>query len=231
MTTNHEMKKIFSVYGIAYLILLTIVLILIFSYPKKELHLLVNSCHTYVQDTFFKHYTLLAEWPLYILALIPLFWKKYRIIIFYAVSEILSGTIALILKSNISIERPIRMFEHDTDVVLPLVEGVNMHHSNSFPSGHSATFFVFFTCFALLLAYYYQQRTSQYDLRKKIIMYLSMFMLFVLASLGAYSRVYLSQHFLSDVCVGSIIGFVTPCLIFYFGKNLILKPKTEDLIK
>ena len=121
------------------------------------------------------------------------------------------------------------MFEHDTDMVLPLVEGVNMHHSNSFPSGHSATFFVFFTCFALLLAYYYQQRATHYDLKKKILMYLSMFLLFVLASLGAYSRVYLSQHFLSDVCVGSIIGFVTPCLIFYFGKNLILKPKTEDL--
>jgi hypothetical protein len=28
---------------------------------------------------------------------------------------------------------------------------------------------------------------------------------------------------LSDVCMGSIIGFITPCLIFYFGKNKILK--------
>jgi membrane-associated phospholipid phosphatase len=45
----------------------------------------------------------------------------------------------------------------------------------------------------------------------------------ILAALGAYSRVYLSQHWLSDVCTGSIIGFVTPCLMFYFGKNKILK--------
>ena len=52
---------------------------------------------------------------------------------------------------------------------------------------------------------------------------ISMFSFFVLASLGAYSRVYLSQHFLSDVCMGSIIGFVTPCLMFYFGRHKILK--------
>jgi membrane-associated phospholipid phosphatase len=48
-----------------------------------------------------------------------------------------------------------------------------------------------------------------------------------LAALGAYSRVYLSQHFLSDVCMGSVIGFVTPCLMFYFGKNKILKLKSN----
>jgi membrane-associated phospholipid phosphatase len=44
-----------------------------------------------------------------------------------------------------------------------------------------------------------------------------------MAALGAYSRVYLSQHFLSDVCVGSIIGFVTPCLVFHFIKNKIVE--------
>jgi membrane-associated phospholipid phosphatase len=49
-----------------------------------------------------------------------------------------------------------------------------------------------------------------------------------LAALGAYSRIYLSQHFLSDVCVGSIIGFVTPCLIFYFGRDKILKLKKNE---
>ena len=52
----------------------------------------------------------------------------------------------------------------------------------------------------------------------------TLLLLLSLATLGAYSRVYLSQHFLSDVCVGSIIGFVTPCLVFYFGKNKFLKP-------
>ena len=51
---------------------------------------------------------------------------------------------------------------------------------------------------------------------------LSMLVLFTMAALGAYSRVYLSQHFMLDVCVGSIIGFVTPCLYFFFARNMIV---------
>ena len=50
-------------------------------------------------------------------------------------------------------------------------------------------------------------------------MNLLMLSLLVIAALGGYSRVYLSQHFLSDVCVGSIIGFVAPCMVFYFIRN------------
>jgi membrane-associated phospholipid phosphatase len=53
-------------------------------------------------------------------------------------------------------------------------------------------------------------------------------MLLFLAALGAYSRVYLSQHFLSDVCVGSIIGFTTPFLIYYFCKDKILKLNNKE---
>jgi membrane-associated phospholipid phosphatase len=52
--------------------------------------------------------------------------------------------------------------------------------------------------------------------------------LLVLSAMGAYSRVYLSQHFLSDVCVGSIIGFTTPFLMFYLCRNKVLKLKKEE---
>ncbi len=220
MTTNHEMNKIFSVYGIAFFLMLVLELVLMCAYPKLELHLMLNSRHTEIQDTFYKYYSTLAEWPLYVLALLPLCWKKYRYTIFFAISEIVAGSLSLIIKSNITSHRPLWSYDIEK---LPLVEGVNMHHSNSFPSGHASTFFVFFTCIALIFAYWYQQRVSQCDNRKKILMYWAMFALFALAALGAYSRVYLSQHFLADICVGSLIGFVVTCLIFYFGKNIILK--------
>ena len=71
-----QMFKILSVYGIAYFLLLMLVFGLQFVYPKLELHLLLNSHHTAIQDTFFKYYSVLAEWPLYILMLLPLLWKK-----------------------------------------------------------------------------------------------------------------------------------------------------------
>lgn len=56
---------------------------------------------------------------------------------------------------------------------------------------------------------------------------LATLLLLALAALGGYSRIYLSQHFLSDVCVGSMIGFIIPFVVFYFGRNKILKLKNE----
>ena len=149
------------VYVIAYLVLLIAILGLMCMYPKPELHMLLNSHHSNIQDTFFKYYSLLAEWPLYALALLPLLWKKIKI--------------------------------------------------------------------TIILAYYYTQVDEPHDLRTQILFNTSLLLLFVFAAMGAYSRVYLSQHFLSDVCVGSIIGFTTPFLMFNLCGNKILKHKNEEI--
>lgn len=224
------MFKTLSVYGIAYFLLLMLVIGLLYFYPKLELHLLLNSHHTGIQDFFFKYYSMLAEWPLYILMLLPLFWKKYTMTIFFALSELSAGAILQILKFFISSPRPASAFEHYQNLTLPVVEGVNMYHSNSFPSGHASTFFVFCTCTAIILAYRYQQNAHQNDHKiKALINFFLLSLLVPTAALGAYSRIYLSQHFLSDVCVGSIIGFITPCLIFYFARDKILKLKNEEI--
>ena len=214
--------KTFSVYGIAYFILLAIVLGLLYTFPKEELHLLMNSHHMPSEDTFFKYYSTMAKWPLYVLALLPAFWKQIQMTIFFTLSELTGGALLQILKHLFSFDRPVSFFEHHGHVLLPLVQGVDIHHGNSFPSGHASTFFVFFTCCALILAYRYRQNPSQLTLRKKYMVRLLMLVLFTMAALGAYSRIYLSQHFLSDVCVGSIIGFVTPCLYFFFARNRII---------
>jgi membrane-associated phospholipid phosphatase len=49
--------------------------------------------------------------------------------------------------------------------------------------------------------------------------------LLVVAAVGAYSRVYLSQHFLADVCVGSVIGFITPFMMYLLLWNRIPRLK------
>lgn len=235
MLIRQMIKKTLSVYGTTYLILLMLVLGYQFVYPKLELHLMLNSHHTNFQDTFFTYYSMLAEGPLYVLALLPLFWKKIGITLFFALSELSGGAILQILKHIISTDRPVSAFENYHSAILPLVEGIDMHHGNSFPSGHASTFFVFSTCCALLLGYYYFQKTKEdkeNNHRTCFLFYLELLALLVFAALGAYSRIYLSQHFLLDVCMGSIIGFITPCLIFYFGRNKILRLKKEgDKIK
>ena len=222
------MKKAFLVYGIAYLTLLTIVVGLLYAYPKQELHLLLNSYHTSIQDTFFKYYSMLAEGPLYVVALLPIFWKKIKLTVFFALCELTGGGVLQVLKHIISMPRPLSVFENCPDMVLPVVDGVNMHAGNSFPSGHASTFFVFCTCCVLFLAYRYRQKGS-HSRAAWIHFALAVTALLAMAALGAYSRVYLSQHFLSDVCVGSIIGFITPCLMFFLIGKRVLKLKMSEL--
>ena len=222
------MKKILSVYVVAYLILLSTILGMLYVYPKLELHLMLNSHHTGVQDTFFPYFSILAEGPLYILALLPMLWKKFRLTLFFALCELSAGTILQVLKHIISHPRPVSAFEEYSDAVLPVVQGVDLHHSNSFPSGHASTFFVFCTCCVLLLAYRYGQRVRQNSQESCILPCVLALLLVAFAALGAYSRIYLSQHFLSDVCVGSIIGVVTPLLMYYFFGQKILKLGAES---
>lgn len=221
------MRKSLRVYVIAYLTLLLVVCGLLCLYPKLELHLLLNSWHTRIQDTFFKYYTMIAEGPIYALALLPLLWKQIRLTLFMGLCELTGGAFLQLLKHTLCLERPICAFERLSDSTLPLVSGVDMHYGNSFPSGHASTFFVFCTCFALFLAYRRQRNSETHQTLSTIFFHLSLLSLLTLAALGAFSRVYLSQHFLLDVCVGSIIGFITPLLLFHFGKKKILKLKSE----
>ncbi len=220
--------RLVSLYVIPYLLLLTAILVMMYIYPKPELHLMLNSFHTGVLDYFFKFYTLMAEWPLYVLAFLPSLWKRNKMTLFFAMCELTGGTILQILKHTISNPRPVSVFEDYPDLVLPLVQGVDMHHSNSFPSGHASTFFMFCTCSVIVLAYFFSRKDALKTLRNRILFDVALVALLVLAAMGAYSRVYLSQHFLSDVCVGSIIGFTTPFLMFWLCRNKVLKLKKEE---
>ena len=98
-----------------------------------------------------------------------------------------------------------------------------MHHSNSFPSGHTSTFFVFATCCVIILAYRYLRDAKQHEPKSRLMFYTSILALLALAALGGYSRIYLSQHFLSDVCVGSIIGIIAPFVVFFLLQNKLVK--------
>lgn len=97
-------------------------------------------------------------------------------------------------------------FKGDFD--LYLVEGVKIYNKFSFPSGHAATTFGFFICFALIS-------------KNKLIKILSLF----LACLVGYSRIYLSQHFLIDIYFGSITGVIGG-IIFY---NIVYLKKAKWL--
>lgn len=80
---------------------------------------------------------------------------------------------------------------------LNVVQGVELHHHLSFPSGHATAAFSMCMAMAVLL-----NRVGWAAL------------LAVLASFIAFSRVYLSQHFTEDILAGAAIG-VFSCTVSY----------------
>ncbi len=165
--------------------------ILIF-FSKAEIHLYLNELHSPFFDQFFKYATYMGDGTVVVLCILVLAFFRVRYGIFALVGYLGSGLIAQVLKRFVfrDVKRPLGFFDGIAD--LHLVPGVDVHTSKSFPSGHTTTAFAFFACLALLTHY------------KPLRLFL-----FVLALLGAYSRIYLSQHFLVDVFAGSIIGTAT----------------------
>lgn len=175
--------------------------------PQQPLHLLLNSYHTPALDVFFRYYTKIAEFAIYIVAAALLFYKVGDAL-FVLSGELGIGLIVQIIKRIVAAPRPATVFDilNNPDA-LPLVDGVRMHFSNSFPSGHTATFVTLF--FVISIFCCRSQRLS--DIAKYGIQILCFFAAFI----GAYSRIYLSQHFLADIFAGACLSIVCVPLLYY----------------
>jgi membrane-associated phospholipid phosphatase len=158
-------------------------------FEKGDVVLWINHLHNPVLDIFFQYFTYLGDGFFCVfLALILLFVRYYYALLCIS-SYIISGIPVRILKDFVfpNAPRPQLFFQNREE--LHLVEGLETHIFESFPSGHSTTAFSLF-CIAALL-------TKDKKLQAGA---------FVIAFLVAFSRIYLVQHFFVDTYAGSIIG-------------------------
>lgn len=162
---------------------------LIVIYEKGQLHLMLNSYHTPFLDTFFTYVTELGATVPPVVAVIYLFYKmsgSFYILLSLLINVLLTNGLKLLFR----VPRPKAFFaENHPDIALRFVEGMRIYETNGFPSGHTSAVFVLMTCIALMS----QNR------------WISL-VCCLLAALGAYSRVYLSQHFAEDILLGSAVG-------------------------
>lgn len=185
-------KRSFNYYFVPYVVFAIIWFLLIMIYEKGELHLMLNSWHSPALDTFFTYFT---EMGASIPFLIVVFFLFLRInSSFYLLVTLLVNVLLTYgLKRFFGVPRPKVFFEENfPHVALQFVEGMKIHTTNSFPSGHTAAVFATMTCIALL-------SYNRYLL----------FLCLLLAIVTAYSRIYLSQHFAEDIMLGSIVGMTT----------------------
>lgn len=188
------------VYLLIYLGLLFFVGNILLHDGKVQIHRVMNACVGCSNiDLFFKIVTHLGDGAFaFFVAIIFLFFNV-RKSVYILLSYIGAAIVSSILKHLVyhDIYRPHFVFQYFVREKLKVVEGVDLVGFNSFPSGHALSAFALFFCLIFV---------SKNHLLKVLF--------FTLAILAAYSRVYLSQHWLIDIYVGSIIG-VCFSLLFY----------------
>jgi membrane-associated phospholipid phosphatase len=199
-----EMKYLFP-FLVPTLVLALILGIVLLVIPKAELHLTLCQPHTVYLDSLVPVFTNLVNWLPYLVVLLLLFyragWATYL-----ASNLLLSTLIVQPIKHIVHAPRPLTWFaENMPDVSLPLVEGVKMNHWLSFPSGHTTTFFVLFFSLSIILC--------AENIKGKNIL---SFLCFLCASFGAYTRIYLSQHFALDIFAGILIAVCSTLVLYFF---------------
>jgi membrane-associated phospholipid phosphatase len=160
------------------------------SSEKLMLHQGFNTYSSNAADTIFPLLTHLGDGLFAaVLILVMLMFFSIRIALGLLIAFGGSGIVAQVLKKMVfaSEMRPLHFFR---DVPgFHFVEGVSLHLEHSFPSGHATSAFAVFAFLAL------QSRKVSVQL-----------LMFLFAILGAYSRVYLSQHFIGDIFAGMWLG-------------------------
>ena len=177
-----------------YLVIATAALLFIGSWltGKYAFFLLLNGDGGRVTDWLFWGWTYLGDGIMWVVALLltfRYFKNRWKLTLFcLLISTLFSQTGKQLLFPDAL--RPaagqIEMSQIHT------VTGVALHTSNSFPSGHTTAAFTLY----LLACVFFPSRTS-------------LLLGFCLALGVGYSRIYLAQHFPTDVAAGMLIGVVT----------------------
>lgn len=166
--------------------LVTIVLILRSIYSREAVYFYVNRLHTSWGDWLFPRITELGSTAACVVLTAVLFYFNKRQGIVLAAAYLFNSMVNFALKFTVAFPRPSRFFAerlHD----IYFVPGVEvLDNFRSFPSGHSVCAFTAATVFS----YYVKNKYWSW-------------VFLLLAAMVAYSRMYMSQHFLEDVTAGA----------------------------
>ncbi|MBS0029662.1 phosphatase PAP2 family protein [Chitinophaga sp. 22321] len=170
---------------------------------RTTVYFFINGLHTSTGDFVFPYITELGSTSAAVLISLLLLLFRKRMGAVMATAYIFTATISFTLKALVGFPRPHRFFSERLHDIYFVPGVVVLDNFRSFPSGHSVCAFTA----ATVLAYYTRNKVWS-------LVYLA------LALLVAYSRMYMSQHFLEDVTAGSLLGvFFSMVWLSFFGRN------------
>jgi membrane-associated phospholipid phosphatase len=186
-----------------YLLFLVAGAALIAGVKKGDETIFFSSLHTGIADVCFKWITRMAEAPMLALIIILALRFGYGKGLLVALNNLLVFAFVLLFKEVIFAHapRPAAFFEGKQQ--LNFVQGVEIWRDNSFPSGHTAAAFALFFMLSIITPN-----------KKWSVLF------FALALLVGISRIYLLEHFLTDVYFGSVLGVgITAAFYLIFGES------------
>jgi membrane-associated phospholipid phosphatase len=190
--TLHEHFRIAVITSITFIVVFAAFL---FLYGKKDSFIIINGFYNPSLDHFFQYVTYLGDGLIYIPIVVYCLFLNRRFLVPVLAAIVICTVLTHFLKRVVFPDelRPVSL--EVEKVIIHKIEGVPLHRQHSFPSGHTSTAFTM----ALLLASIMKRKIWAYILP-------------MIAFLVGYSRVYLAQHFVTDVTVGMLVGIVSAYL-------------------
>jgi membrane-associated phospholipid phosphatase len=190
--------KLISTYLKGILLFWTTGIVILSMTEKIQLHRKLNIFHNYLLDEIAIVLTNVGDGLFAVFIGLVFLFIEIRVAVLISLSFLLSAGITQFLKHVVFSEsfRPMHYFGSDKS--FHLIQGMEYHLNNSFPSGHSTTCFALFT----MLAIYFSSR--------KLLQVIFVFMAIVFA----FTRVYLSQHFFEDILAGSVVGTISSIFVW-----------------
>lgn len=193
---NKTLNRAVRAYFIGFLIWFFVLFLILIRVPTEQLFVWINHPRHLIADLWWTFFTALGDGIAIVsLAVLLGLWRKKLLALGILGSYLLSGLVVRIVKNIINMPRPANYFEGITEVYT--ASWFTLHFHQSMPSGHTTSAFAAITVLVLGM------NNKKYTLA-----------LLLVACLIGYSRVYLGQHFVQDIWIGSYIGVVCGIIIF-----------------
>jgi membrane-associated phospholipid phosphatase len=194
----NRLRSIFSVnryFFLSFLFFFLIGLFFLLKEGKATSFFYLNAYHSPALDGFFICFTVLGDGVFSIVViLLLLILRRYSKALQVLTAFLGSALCTQILKNVFSMPRPKQFFSPGQ--YSHFIDGITRVGYSSFPSGHTTSIFSLVTMLALFAK---DKKWTP---------------LYVLPAVAVgYSRIYLGQHFLGDVLVGSLVGVLLAVLV------------------
>ncbi|MEM9001314.1 MAG: phosphatase PAP2 family protein [Bacteroidota bacterium] len=181
-------------------LLLSIILFPFIFFDKGLIILKINSLRNNFLDVFFINASSLGNAITVLFAFVLVLRFKLKWLAVFLLAFGIQVMLVLLCKKGFyagALRPYLYFYRSGMGDLVHLVEGVKIRYVNSFPSGHTATIFFLVSFFALL---------SRNKVASWVLMFVGCFV--------GLSRIYLVQHFYSDVYFGLVFGTLSSIIAY-----------------